>query len=59
MEIKPGVRLVAETEGIGEPVRKGDRVKVQLDGWLNQGDPIQENHITEIEVKNPWNPCQA
>ena len=50
MEIKPGLKLVEESEGSGEPVKKGDRVKVRLNGWLNQGDVIQVNHIIEIEV---------
>jgi FKBP-type peptidyl-prolyl cis-trans isomerase len=50
MEIKPGVKLVAETEGSGQPVKKGDHVTVRLNGWLNQGDLIQENQVVEIEV---------
>ena len=50
MEIKPGIKLVEESEGSGQPVKKGDRVKVRLNGWLNQGELIQENHIAEIEV---------
>src|SRR5256885_2314902 len=50
MEIKPGIKLVAESEGSGQPVKKGDRVKVRLNGWLSQGDPIQENQVVEIDV---------
>ena len=50
MEIKPGIKLIEESEGSGQPVKKGDRAKVRLSGWLNQGDSIQENYIVEIEV---------
>jgi len=50
MEIKPGIRLVSESEGIGPPVKKGDTVTVRLNGWLNQGEPIQEHYVGEIIV---------
>lgn len=50
MELKPGIKLVSESEGIGDPVKKGDRVTVRLNGWLNQGDPVQENYVGEIVV---------
>ena len=50
MQLKPGIQLVSESEGIGEPVKKGDRVTVRLNGWLNQGDPVQENYVGEIVV---------
>jgi len=50
MEIKPGISLVSESVGTGEPVKKGDRVTVRLNGWLNQGDPVQENYVGEIVI---------
>jgi len=50
MDIRPGVKLIAETEGSGQPVKKGDRVTVRLNCWLNQGDLIQENLVEEIEI---------
>ena len=50
MELKPGIMLVSESEGIGEPVKKGDRVTARLNGWLNQGDVVQENYVGEIVV---------
>ena len=50
MDLKPGIKLVSESEGSGPPVKKGDRVTVRLSGWLNQGDPVQENHVAEITV---------
>jgi len=50
MEIQPGIKLLSESEGTGQPVKKGDKVMVRLNGWLNQGEPIQENHVGEIIV---------
>jgi peptidylprolyl isomerase len=50
MELKPGIKLVSESEGIGEPVKKGDRVTVRLNGWLNQGDSVTKDYVGEIEV---------
>ena len=50
MEIKPGIKLVSETEGIGPSVKKGDTITVRLNGWLNQGEPVQENYVGEIVV---------
>jgi len=50
MEIKPGIKLVSESEGSGPPVKKGDTVRVRLNGWLNQGEPVQENYVGEIVV---------
>jgi FKBP-type peptidyl-prolyl cis-trans isomerase len=52
MEIKPGIKLVSESEGNGPPVKKGDTVTVRLNGWLNQGQPVQENYVGEIVVGN-------
>ncbi len=50
MELKPGIKLISESEGVGERVKKGDRVTVRLNGWLNQGEPVQKNYIGEITV---------
>lgn len=50
MEIKPGIKLVSESVGTGQPVKKGDRVTVRLNGWLSQGDRVQENDIEDIVV---------
>ena len=50
MKLKSGVKLLSETQGTGEPIKKGDTVKVRLNGWLNQGQQIQENHLCEIAV---------
>ena len=35
--LKSGLKLLSETQGTGEPIKKGDTVKVRLNGWLNQG----------------------
>ncbi len=52
MMLKSGVKLLSETQGTGEPIKKGDTVKVRLNGWLNQGQQIQENYLGEIVVGN-------
>ncbi|MEJ2232036.1 MAG: FKBP-type peptidyl-prolyl cis-trans isomerase [Nitrospirales bacterium] len=31
-------------------MKKGDTVTFRLNGWLNQGDPVQENYVGEIVV---------
>ena len=50
MEIKPGIELVSESAGTGQSVKKGDRVTVRLNGWLNHGDAIQQDFVGEIVV---------
>ncbi len=45
MELKPGIKLVSESEGIGEPIKKGDRVTVRLNGWLNQAIPFEKTML--------------
>jgi hypothetical protein len=32
-------------------VKKGDTLKVRLNGWLNRGQQIQENYLGEIVVE--------
>jgi len=50
MKLKSGVKLLSETPGTGQPIKKGDTVKVGLNGWLNKGQQIQENHLCEVAV---------
>jgi len=50
MMLKSGIKLLSESQGTGEPVKKGDTVKVRLNGWLNQGQQIQENYRGEVVV---------
>ena len=50
MMLRSGIKLLAETPGTGEPIKKGDTVKVRLNGWLNQGQQIQRNYIGEVMV---------
>ena len=49
--LKSGIKLLSETLGTGEPIKKGDTVKVRLNGWLNRGQQIQENYLGEIVVE--------
>ncbi len=50
MNIKPGVKLLQEAEGKGVEVKKGDIVEVKLNGWLNEGEKIQSNHVESIKL---------
>lgn len=48
MAFKPGIKLISETEGSGVEAKKGDRVKVLLNGWLNKGEIIQNGFACEV-----------
>ena len=50
MNIKPGIRLLAETPGTGRCIGQGDLVTIRLQGWLNQGEPIQTDYVTTVVV---------
>lgn len=50
MNNKPGIKLIAESEGTGPPVQKGQQVTVRLNGWLNRGDHIQKDVVCDICV---------
>jgi FKBP-type peptidyl-prolyl cis-trans isomerase len=50
MKLKPGVKTSFGNAGHRRPIKKGDTVKVRLNGWLNQGQQIQENHFCEVVV---------
>jgi len=45
-----GVRILEEIEGIGAEIKKGDVVKVKLNGWLNKGDQIQKDYVNTITL---------
>jgi FKBP-type peptidyl-prolyl cis-trans isomerase len=47
VNVKPGIKLLSEIEGVGVPAMKGDRIVVRLNGWLTKGEPIQENFNAE------------
>ena len=40
MKIRPGITLVKEIEGHGEPIAKGDRFEAVYKFFYNRGDPI-------------------
>jgi FKBP-type peptidyl-prolyl cis-trans isomerase len=50
MKIKSGIRLISETEGAGQPVAKGDKVVVRMNGWLTKGECIHEEYIREVKI---------
>lgn len=43
MKIVPGVELIDEREGVGEPAQKGDRVVYNIKIFLNRGDEVPIN----------------
>ncbi len=49
MNIVSGIRLLAQTEGSGQPAEKGDRVTYNLRIFLNRGDEVPLN---EIQLKD-------
>ena len=48
MTLKPGIKLISETEGAGVEVKKGNSVKVLLSAWLNKGEVIQSKQTYEV-----------
>jgi FKBP-type peptidyl-prolyl cis-trans isomerase len=52
MNIKPGIKLVEESEGTGEKANRGDVVRVRLNGWLSKGKQIQSNYIENVLLGN-------
>lgn len=41
MELRPGVELVEEAEGSGEPVERHNYYRLRLKMWLNRGDSVR------------------
>ncbi len=52
--MKPGIKLLTETEGSGLEAKKGNIVNVLLNGWLNKGQEIQSNLSYQVilEARN-------
>ena len=40
MNIRPGIKLLKEIEGYGDPIEKGDRFEAVYKFFYNKGDPI-------------------
>jgi hypothetical protein len=40
MNIRPGIKLLKEIEGYGDPIKKGDRFEAVYKFFYNKGDPI-------------------
>ena len=45
MTFKPCIKVLDDREGTGRSAKKGDVVKVLLNGWLNKGEIIQNNYL--------------
>lgn len=50
MNIKRGIELLEEVEGVGKEIKKGDYVEIRLNGWLNEGEKIQNDHIEKFTL---------
>jgi hypothetical protein len=46
MKLRPGLDVIEETEGDGEPVERQRNYRIRLRMWLNRGDPVR--------WKAPW-----
>ena len=49
MNIKQGIKLLEEVEGVGEEIKNGDYVEIRLNGWLNKGEQLQKDHIEKFK----------
>ena len=50
MKKVPGIKILEEKEGIGAVIKKGDVVRIKLNGWLNKGDQIQKDYVNVITL---------
>jgi FKBP-type peptidyl-prolyl cis-trans isomerase 2 len=53
VNLKRGIKLLAEHEGIGDPVKKGVRVVYNLKIFLNKGEevPLNERQAEHVPAK--------
>jgi FKBP-type peptidyl-prolyl cis-trans isomerase (trigger factor) len=53
VNLKRGIKLLAEHEGIGEPAKKNDRVVYNLRMFLNRGEevPLNERQAVHLPVE--------
>jgi len=56
-EIARGITLLTETDGLGLPAARGDRIIFNMKIWLNRGDEvplnaIQAQHVPEQRVRS-------
>jgi hypothetical protein len=60
MKIRPGIKIIKEIEGYGNPILKGDRFEAVYKFYDNKGDPILFDtcwhrpilEIQSVDVKN-------
>ena len=50
MMLKPGIKLLEETQGVGRTARKGETVEVRLNGWLNKGLQVQKDYVGTVKL---------
>jgi hypothetical protein len=53
VNLKRGIKLLAEHAGLGEPVKKGDRVVYNLRMFLNRGEevPLNERQMEHLPAE--------
>ncbi|CAA6814950.1 MAG: Unknown protein [uncultured Sulfurovum sp.] len=50
MKLKKGIKLIEETVGIGEIIKKDDVVEIELNMWLNNGEQVLKAHRETYRV---------
>jgi FKBP-type peptidyl-prolyl cis-trans isomerase len=50
MQLKPGIKLLSETQGNGSLAKAGDFVTVRLNGWLSRGACIQADEKSQFVI---------
>ena len=48
MKKVPGIKVLEEIEGVGVEIKKGDIVRVKLNGWINKGNQIQKDYLIKV-----------
>lgn len=43
-----GIKIINEEVGCGSTVHKGNKLKIQYNLYLNKGEMVQENLVTEL-----------
>jgi len=49
MNIKSGIKLLEDVEGLGKKINNGDYVEIRLNGWLSKGEQIQKDHVVKLK----------
>ena len=47
-KMNKGIKIINEEVGCGSTVHKGNKLKIQYNLYLNKGEMVQENLVTEL-----------